>query len=125
MFCHWNLVFTGVFLNLSMFSLLLMTGTEEGKVLNVAQLAESATAQIWCTLSLTLMISRIRVVFQKLLADTDAYWNHPKYFKNQPRSPLLGRSWWWLTFLPPGSNYTDPIDFGSIWNRVSGVGLVR
>ena len=44
-------------------------GTEEGMVLNVEQLAESETAERWCTLSLTLMISRIRLVFQKVLAD--------------------------------------------------------
>ena len=44
-------------------------GTEEGMVLNVEQLAESETAERWCTLSLTLMISRIRLVFHKLFAD--------------------------------------------------------
>ena len=93
-----------------MFSLPLTTGTEleEGKVLIVDQLAESATARTWCTLSLTLMISRTRLVFQKLLADTDAYWDHPNHvdccLRYHPRSQLLGRSWWWLTFLPPGSN---------------------
>ena len=47
-----------------MFWLLLMTGTEEGDVLNVEQLAESEKVQRWFTLLLTLMISRIRLDFQ-------------------------------------------------------------
>ena len=43
---------------------LITAGTEGGEVLNVQQIADSELALRWCTLSLTLMISRIRWVLQ-------------------------------------------------------------